>query len=441
MVPALVDAAAVGFAPSLSGAMFNKLKPGPGHDAAEVANHQRARIDRAMIALSAERGYRAVTVRELSRLAGVSSRAFYEQYDGKEACMLHCHLVLVRRLLRELATVDAAVDHPGNPGKLVRVSMRALGRDPQVARLLLIGPQCEGEAALEQERCANQLIAAQLGDSFQRCTGVAELPRPSVDGIVAGLIGVAIRRALAGRTDELLSVELGDRLSEWVRSVASGQSFLSQGSSSKAEGEMEERAPSGDLALLLSATAKLAVKHGYSGLSVRRILSAAGLPRRRFSAHFTDVDDCFATAVEGRMKEALERSRRLGETASSPRWGVRRFVAALSLEIHRDPVLTGFCSDGMGAPRAVALRVAKRLTDRMGDLLRDLSSIQVDPRNEVAIEAAAWGTWDALGRELRGTQPTDLAPLVSCQLLLARSGQIEEPTLSLADGTASERAI
>src|SRR4051794_3964635 len=107
MVPALVDAAAVGFAPSLSGAMFNKLKPGPGHDAAEVADHQRARIDRAMVALSAERGYRAVTVRELSRLAGVSSRAFYEQYAGKEACMLHCHSALVRRFLRELATADA----------------------------------------------------------------------------------------------------------------------------------------------------------------------------------------------------------------------------------------------------------------------------------------------------------------------------------------------
>ncbi|HET7589657.1 MAG TPA: helix-turn-helix domain-containing protein, partial [Solirubrobacterales bacterium] len=63
---------------------YGKLSPGPGKPATEVAAHQRARIHSAMVELAADRGYKAVTVRDLARLAGVSSRAFYKHFNGKE---------------------------------------------------------------------------------------------------------------------------------------------------------------------------------------------------------------------------------------------------------------------------------------------------------------------------------------------------------------------
>jgi len=51
---------------------YAKLHPGPGWTREQAASHQRARIYAAMIELVAERGYGAVTVRELVRFAGVS---------------------------------------------------------------------------------------------------------------------------------------------------------------------------------------------------------------------------------------------------------------------------------------------------------------------------------------------------------------------------------
>ena len=61
-------------------AQYAKLSPGPGRRATEVAADQRARIHGAMVSLVSERGYSAVTVRELAGAAGVSTRAFYEHF-------------------------------------------------------------------------------------------------------------------------------------------------------------------------------------------------------------------------------------------------------------------------------------------------------------------------------------------------------------------------
>lgn len=58
-----------------SRALYGKLRPGPGRPPSKVAAHQRARIQGATIELVAERGYAEVTLRRLTRLAGVSALA------------------------------------------------------------------------------------------------------------------------------------------------------------------------------------------------------------------------------------------------------------------------------------------------------------------------------------------------------------------------------
>ena len=71
-----------------SEALYGKLRPGPGRSPSDVAAHQRMRIHGAMVEIAGEQGYEAVTVRGLTRTAGVSSRTFYERFEGKEECFL-----------------------------------------------------------------------------------------------------------------------------------------------------------------------------------------------------------------------------------------------------------------------------------------------------------------------------------------------------------------
>ena len=54
----------------------------------DVARNQRARMYGGMIEAVAERGYSRTTVAHVIGLAGVSRRAFYEQFANKEACFL-----------------------------------------------------------------------------------------------------------------------------------------------------------------------------------------------------------------------------------------------------------------------------------------------------------------------------------------------------------------
>ena len=76
--------------------LAGKLSPGPGLPPSEVAHHQRARIHSAIVEIAGERGQEAVTIREIARLSGVSSRAFYRARRNascavtKQSCARSC---------------------------------------------------------------------------------------------------------------------------------------------------------------------------------------------------------------------------------------------------------------------------------------------------------------------------------------------------------------
>src|ERR1035438_298370 len=86
---------------------YPHLHPGPGLSHEQVASHQRARIYAAMIELVAERGYGAVTVLELARLAGVSKHTVYEHFPGgKQECFLCTYELIVRRSSRRVGAAQ-----------------------------------------------------------------------------------------------------------------------------------------------------------------------------------------------------------------------------------------------------------------------------------------------------------------------------------------------
>ena len=63
----------------------------------EVARNQRARMYGGMIEAVSERGYPQTTVAHVIAYAGVSRRAFYEQFQNKEMCFLATYDIIVAR--------------------------------------------------------------------------------------------------------------------------------------------------------------------------------------------------------------------------------------------------------------------------------------------------------------------------------------------------------
>src|ERR1700722_5246473 len=86
--------------------LYRRLPHGPnGLGREEVARNQRARIFGAMIESVSERGYQLTTVADVIALAGVSRRAFYEQFANKEDCFLATYDIVVARARKQV--IDA----------------------------------------------------------------------------------------------------------------------------------------------------------------------------------------------------------------------------------------------------------------------------------------------------------------------------------------------
>lgn len=367
--------------------LFEKLRPGPGRSAAKVADHQRARIHSAMLQIVGERGYSAVTARELAQLSGVSTRAFYEHFASKEECFLRTHELLVRRTARSVVAAQAG----GRDGQeCLRLGLNAflekVSRDSNAGRLALLEVYSAGPVALHQVRRGQCTFEAVVAESLRGDPEGVAMPQLVIEGIVAGIERVATARLTPGREKEL--PRLGDPLTEWALSYCSQVAArldsldcraafdLSASPSLPVQSSNAEEAwpqsPAGDCGLLLSAVAKLAAARGYEHLTPARIRAVAGVSRRSFEAHFDSVEDCFLAAQESRARETIARA--AGVTSLSRSWvdGVHRVIASLCGEIAADPVLASLCFYQVFAPPG-GLRCRERLTGDLAALLRGLA--------------------------------------------------------------------
>ena len=120
-----------------------------------------------MIELVAERGYGAVTVRELVRMAGVATGTFYEHFTDKDECFLRTYGLIVRRSMKQ---VGAAQKDCHDWRERLRLAFCAwadgIAREPQAARLALVEAFAGGPAALEQMRRAEAHYETMIEQSF-----------------------------------------------------------------------------------------------------------------------------------------------------------------------------------------------------------------------------------------------------------------------------------
>ena len=83
--------------------LYQRLPRGPHHLAPmEVARHQRLRMHGAMVEAVAANGYADTSVKQIIGLAGVSRRAFYEQFANKEECFLATFDLIAARSVKRV---------------------------------------------------------------------------------------------------------------------------------------------------------------------------------------------------------------------------------------------------------------------------------------------------------------------------------------------------
>ncbi|HKF83159.1 MAG TPA: TetR/AcrR family transcriptional regulator [Solirubrobacterales bacterium] len=289
------------------------------------SDKQRERLLDAMVTVAARHGCGGASVARVIREAGVSRATFYEHFADREDCFLAAFRRLAKRMREMSAKVDTNSPRPG-----VAELLAWAARDPAAARFFLIEALADSEKVRAESRKLRSHLAGRAAELLASGSpaGRIELSAEAMAGGVYGIVGV---RAFRGESSQL--PELCDDLLVWVGSYSLGEASSGPPVAWKALGASllpepglppplaavldEGPLPRGRGALpaavvaerqrlrILAATARLCRESGYTPMSVKDLVSVAGVSRAAFYEQFRDKLDAFLAAQSFALEQSV----------------------------------------------------------------------------------------------------------------------------------------
>ena len=166
-----------------------------------VARNQRSRIVAGMLRVLPRRGYPATTIGDITREAGVSRAAFYQQFASKEECFLATYDVVGRWFCESVERAVAAEEQwPGRIRTGAAEALRLLAANPPVAHLMAVEAPQAGRAARERQQALLDRFAAALRAGHP---GRPELPEDLADLLLGGVVALIARYVDSDRAERL----------------------------------------------------------------------------------------------------------------------------------------------------------------------------------------------------------------------------------------------
>lgn len=187
------------------------MRPSPGRHPLStefIARHQRARVIAALADEVAEKGYRAVTIADIVRRAGIARNTFYENFTGKEDCFLAASELAAKEALRRV--VDAAVEVDTWPARVeagLAAFLDYVASEPALARTCIVEALSAGPAAVHRYERSVQAFVPLFRMGRKVSPHGRQLPSTIEEAVVGGIFWVIYQRLVSGdgeRIAELL---------------------------------------------------------------------------------------------------------------------------------------------------------------------------------------------------------------------------------------------
>jgi AcrR family transcriptional regulator len=397
--------------------IYARLPKGPHSiGATGVARNQRIRMHGGMIEAVTTRGYEQTSVRLVIGLAGVSRRAFYEQFSGKEDCFMATFDLIVKRAIQRLT--HAYRTAAGSPEKRLRMALEALGKEieqnPKALHVVMIDAQTAGPEGLRRLRrmtalCEGRLssLCAEEGWPTAGSAGAGRsvtLPPPVVRAIVGGLQRATSMRLRDGETEDLGT--LTKEMLKWsllFKSPASAE-LRPLPCANPPFPEVTTLEPdacgggSSRARLLRSAVELRAREEKLDELSSLRIADAALLPIEAFMELFSGPQECYLEALDVLGDELLQ-------LVADPGLVSAEWPAAVCDTVARLLVYLAGSPTRLQTLAAKALEAGPRAIASVGDLAYEVATLLTEgaprrPRTRIAVEAIAGALWQILNCEV-----------------------------------------
>lgn len=401
--------------------LYERLPRGPHRLARkDVARHQRLRMHGAMVEAVATNGYAGTSVKQIIGLAGVSRRAFYEQFANKQECFLATFDLIAARSARTAS--DAYRAASGEPAERLHASLEACTESVQAntktACLAIVEAQTAGTMGLVHLRRASITFERMLCESFAQDPAEDRLPPPVARAIVGGMHGALSMRLCAGRAGEI--PKLSNDLLDWtllhrapgVGRISTGARIHVRADSKRApdklatmpagRGELRER--------LQRSVVELAASEGYDQLSPPQIAEHAGVSVEAFHELFGSKEDCFLEAFDRLGAELLAVVARHDQLRSEWLQAVPQVLSELLGMLAKRPVhaQTIACVAPGAGPKAFARNV--RLSRELARLLT--RGAPYAPSNRLVTDCVAGAIWHTIRCQVASRQIQLLPALV-----------------------------
>jgi AcrR family transcriptional regulator len=435
---------------------YRRLPTGAhGLDPEEVRRDQRERLQTALIELIAQRGYQAVRILDLTKLARVSRPTFYSLYTDKEELFLAAYDEIAKRTA---STIMEAYQTQGSPGERLRRAMRAFAElaaaEPEAVSLMVLGAFGAGPKALERRNRTLQALEQSIGSSRAAATpGSGRKGRRKASGtdltvkvILGGIREVTAARLRRGQTSALPG--LADELAAWAESYPAkppaglGPATTARRANTKAADEAQEgraglpaserarqaegRLPSGRHDLprqfivknqrerIVDATAAIVAEKGLQGLTIPEIARRANVSHQTFYEMYPTKDDAFLGAQKVGLHQALGIAVQAYE-AQGEDWpmGVAAGIRALLDYLASEPAHAHLTVVDTFAASPLAIEIRETGLHAFAAYLQPGYHYAPSARSVpgIAPEAIAGGIWQVLHNHIEHERVEDIADL------------------------------
>jgi AcrR family transcriptional regulator len=169
-----------------------------------ITQHQRSRIIAALAEETVEQGYRAVTVADIVRRAGIARNTFYENFSSKEDCFLAASEFAVKEALRRVVDAASKVDTwPARVNAGLGAFLHYVASEPALARTCIVEALSAGPAAVDRYERSIQAFVPLFRMGRKVSAKGDELPDTLEETIVGGIFWILYQRIIMGQAEEI----------------------------------------------------------------------------------------------------------------------------------------------------------------------------------------------------------------------------------------------
>jgi AcrR family transcriptional regulator len=153
---------------------------------------------------ASERGYRAVTVADVVKRAGIARNTFYENFGSKEECFLAAQQYAMSTALEQVVAAAGEIDHwPRRVEAGLAAFLSYVAREPALARTCMVEALAAGPASVRYYEESLQAFVSLFKIGRDVSPHGGELPETLEEALIGGVFWILYQRLLLAEPEAI----------------------------------------------------------------------------------------------------------------------------------------------------------------------------------------------------------------------------------------------